>query len=257
MKDPRNDLADLLADVLALAQDSGLRGVVYEGPSQSMPAPLAIQPAHSGAWSSLASQARDSAEVASVAGAAGLRAVREDLGECRRCRLCTDRSTLVFGVGNATADLMIIGHAPNRQEDMRGEPFVSDSGDMLDKMLAHVIGLQRHSVYITTTVKCRPSGDRKPSLDEIRACHPYLQRQIKAVEPKVILVMGTLAFQILFRTNESLTANRGKWKNYGGIPVMPTFHPSHLLSQAADKKPAFADLKAVRARYDELGGQRS
>ena len=110
MNDPRNDLADLLADVLALAQDSGLRGVDYEGPSEPMPVPLAIQPAHSGAWSSLASKARDSAEVASAVGAAGLRATREDLGECRRCRLCTDRNTLVFGVGNATADLMIIGH---------------------------------------------------------------------------------------------------------------------------------------------------
>ncbi len=256
MNDPRNDLADLLADVLALAQDSGLRGVDYEGPSEPMPVPLAIQPAHSGAWSSLASKARDSAEVASAVGAAGLRATREDLGECRRCRLCTDRNTLVFGVGNATADLMIIGHAPSRQEDMRGEPFVAEPGDMLDKMLAHVIGLPRESVYITTTVKCRPSNDRGPSLDEVRACHPYLQRQIKAVEPKVILVMGELAFQILFRTGESLAENRGKWRNYGGIPVMPSFHPSHLLTHAADKKPAFVDLKAVKARYDELGGQR-
>lgn len=257
MNDPRNDLADLLADVLALAQDSGLRGVDYEGPSEPMPAPLSVQPAHSGAWSSLASEARDSADVALAEGAAGLRATREDLGECRRCRLCTDRNTLVFGAGKPTADLMIIGHAPNRQEDMRGEPFVAEPGDMLDKMLAHVIGVPRESVYITTTVKCRPSGDRNPSLDEVQACHPYLQRQIKAVKPKVLLVMGTLAFQILFRTNESLSANRGQWKTYGRIPVMSTFHPSHLLKQPGDKKAAFADLKSVKAKYDELGGHRA
>lgn len=246
MTDPRGQLADLLADVLAVAQDAAQRGVEYEGPSERLPPPLTPEPAHGDAWSSLASKARESAEVASVSGDAGLAAIRQDLGDCRRCRLCTDRNKLAFGVGPASARLMVLGHAPERPDDLRGEPFVGPSGDMLDKMLKHVVGVPRDQAYITTAVKCRPANDRNPELDEVQACHPFLMRQIRAVSPSVILVMGETAFQILFRTNAKLA--RGEWRDFGGIPVMATFHPSHLATSPDDKRLAMEDLKAVKQR---------
>ena len=256
MTDPRDDLADLVADVAALLADSASRGVVFEGPMQPLAPPAKPEPEHGKAWSSLASNARQRAENTVLRGADGLRATREDLGDCRRCRLCTQRQTLVFGVGAADADLMVIGEAPGRQEDMRGEPFVGPSGQMLDKMLANVIGVPRENTYITNTVKCRPPNDRNPELDEVEACHPYLMRQIQAVQPKVILVLGTVAFQILFRTNAGITRNRGRWRAFEGIPVMPTFHPAYLLRKPENKRLTFEDLKAVRGKYDELGGRR-
>jgi DNA polymerase len=126
---------------------------------------------------------------------------------------------------------------------------------MLSKMLLHVLGLERNQVYILNVVKCRPEHNRKPEQDEIEACRPFLQEQIAAVDPKIILTLGATAVQALMQTQRGVTSLRGDWMELDGRPLMPTFHPAYLLRKPEHKGLVFEDLKAVRARYDALGGQ--
>ncbi len=188
--------------------------------------------------------------------AASLADVRAGLGECTRCSLCQGRSQIVFGVGDPHADLLIVGEAPGEQEDLRGEPFVGAAGEMLDRMLENVLGLARSSVYICNVIKCRPPKNRAPLPEEIATCRPFLEAQIAAVAPKVMLVLGGVAYKALFETDEGITRARGHWRDWQSIPTLPTFHPAYLLRQPADKRLVFADLQAVRVRYDALGGRR-
>jgi DNA polymerase len=185
-----------------------------------------------------------------------LLAVRTDLGDCRRCGLCSDRNKLVFGMGDPGADLVLVGEGPGANEDRRGLPFVGASGEMLDKMLQHVLGLRRNQVYILNIVKCRPPANRTPQPDEIEACRPFLDAQLRAIAPKVILGLGSTANKALLQTSRGIMALRGNWQTWHDVPVMPTFHPAYLLRRPADKAKTFHDLKALRARYDELGGRR-
>lgn len=185
-----------------------------------------------------------------------LAGVRADLGDCRRCGLCEGRRNIVFGVGDPSADLMVIGEAPGFNEDQQGEPFVGEAGSMLDNMLVHVLGLSRQQVYIANVVKCRPPNNRNPAPPEIASCMPFLHRQIRAIQPRVMLVLGSVAFKSLFDTSEGITRSRGSWRTFQDIPVMPTFHPAYLLRKPQDKRLTFQDLKQVRARYDALGGRR-
>jgi len=178
------------------------------------------------------------------------------LGDCERCGLCRSRRTIVFGVGDPDADLVICGEGPGAQEDRQGVPFVGPAGQMLYKMLEHVLGLQRDQVYIVNVVKCRPPGNRTPLPEEIAACRPFLDAQLEAVRPKVILSLGRPATQTLLRTGRGIKSLRGKWQQLGDVPVMPTFHPAYLLRQAQDKRLTFSDLKSLRDRYDALGGRR-
>jgi len=126
---------------------------------------------------------------------------------------------------------------------------------MLDRMLENVIGLQRGEVYILNIVKCRPPKNRNPAPDEVDACAPFLRRQIEALDPQVLLVLGSVAFKALFETQEGITRARGKWREWNGVPVMPTFHPAYLLRKPGDKRLTFEDLKKVRQRYDGLTGR--
>lgn len=186
-----------------------------------------------------------------------LQTVRDDLGDCTRCKLCEKRKNIVFGVGNPDADLLIIGEGPGEREDQRGEPFVGPSGQMLDRMLAGVLGLQRDEVYIANVVKCRPPQNRDPEEEEVAACKPFLQRQIDAIRPKLILVLGRIAMEETLGLR-GITRSRGKEVLYEErIPAIPTFHPSYLLRKPELKRDTFNDLKLLRARYDELGGRRS
>ena len=189
-------------------------------------------------------------------GPEGMAAIREILGDCGRCALCRARKNVVFGVGDPEADLLICGEGPGAREDALGEPFVGPAGQMLDRMLEHVLGLARTEVYIVNVVKCRPPGNRTPLPEEIAACRPFLDAQIAAVRPKVILSLGRPATQTLLRTGRGIKSLRGRWQLLDGVPVMPTFHPAYLLRQAQDKRLTFQDLKDLRERYDELGGRR-
>ena len=269
MADTLADLRALIADVRTALEDELARGVLDEPADVALPEAIAPEPAAepstrrqrpvvASSWAKLADEGRAAAEHSAELGVAGLAAIRADLGDCRRCNLCTGRQNIVFGVGDADADLVIVGEAPGFHEDRQGEPFVGQAGQMLDRMLLNVLGLERREVHILNVIKCRPPDNRNPLPDEVAACMPFLERQIAAIRPKVLLVLGSVALRSLLGDQLRITRARGRWTTYAGVPVMPTFHPAYLLRNGEKKRETFADLKAVLlARYEELGGRRT
>ena len=197
----------------------------------------------------LAPQARraDPAKVETVTRLPVLEAVRTELGECTRCKLHKTRTNIVFGVGSPEARLMFVGEAPGEDEDLQGYPFVGKAGQLLTKMI-EAMGMQREDVYICNTVKCRPPNNRNPEPDELLACEPFLKGQLVAVKPEAIVTLGKFAAQALLREQTPITRLRGQWREYEGIPVMPTFHPAYLLRSPAEKGKVWDDLKQVMKR---------
>lgn len=177
----------------------------------------------------------------------GLDAIRADLGDCRRCGLCEGRRNLVYGVGNPRAELVFVGEGPGADEDEQGIPFVGKSGQLLTRMIA-AMGYGRDEVYICNVVKCRPPGNRGPQPAEIAACEPYLLAQLAAIQPKAIVALGKFAAQTLLRDATPITRLRGQWREYQGVPLMPTYHPAYLLRAPAEKASVWEDLKKVMAR---------
>ncbi len=177
--------------------------------------------------------------------AADLDVLREVLGDCRRCKLCSDRSNIVFGVGNPDAGLMFVGEGPGEEEDKQGVPFVGRAGALLTDIITKGMGLRREDVYIANVVKCRPPGNRNPQPDEIVACEPFLARQIEIIEPKVLVSLGTFATQALLKNRIAISKQRGVWSDYNGVPLMPTFHPAYLLRNPSGKRIVWGDIKLV------------
>jgi len=173
-----------------------------------------------------------------------LESVREEIGECTRCKLHKGRTNLVFGVGNPRARLMFVGEAPGEDEDKKGEPFVGKAGQLLTKMI-EAMGLEREDVYICNTVKCRPPNNRNPEPDELSSCEPFLKGQLAAVKPEAIVTLGKFAAQALLRDETPISRMRGNWREYEGIPVMPTFHPAYLLRSPQEKGKVWDDLQQV------------
>jgi len=173
--------------------------------------------------------------------------LREAVSGCTACKLCTGRKQTVFGVGNERAHWMIVGEAPGEQEDLKGEPFVGKSGQLLDNML-RAVGLTRgeapadQQVYIANTVKCRPPGNRNPEPAELAQCEPFLIRQIALVQPRMILAMGRFAVQSLLRSTEPIGRLRGRVHQYQGVPLVVTYHPAYLLRNPEDKSRSWEDL---------------
>ena len=176
--------------------------------------------------------------------------VRDHLGECTRCGLCEGRKTIVFGDGNPDADLMFVGEGPGEQEDRRGLPFVGRAGELLTQMIERGIEIPRSEVYICNIVKCRPPRNRTPLPDEVRACRPFLDGQIDAVRPRVIVSLGKPAASLLLGRDVAITRIRGTWHEYRGIPLMPTLHPAFVLRQYTEqnRRAVWEDLKAALAR---------
>ncbi|MDD2335911.1 MAG: uracil-DNA glycosylase [Geobacteraceae bacterium] len=172
--------------------------------------------------------------------------IRLDVGDCHRCSLGDSRTNLVFGVGNEISDIVFVGEAPGRDEDLKGEPFVGEAGQLLTKII-QAMGFSREDVYICNVLKCRPPNNRNPQTDEIEACHPFLLRQIQAISPKIIIALGTFAAQTLLQTRTPISQIRGHILDYHGIPLMPTFHPAFLLRNPAKKREVWDDMKKVLA----------
>jgi len=170
--------------------------------------------------------------------------VRTDLGDCSRCGLASSRNQLVFGTGNPAARLVLVGEAPGAEEDRRGEPFVGEAGQLLDRILK-AMNLSRADVYICNVLKCRPPQNRDPEHDEINTCEPFLIRQLAAIRPQVIVALGRFAAQSLLRSKTPIGRLRGSWHEYQGIPLMPTFHPAYLLRSPAGKREVWEDMKQV------------
>jgi DNA polymerase len=181
-----------------------------------------------------------------------LELAREDLGDCTRCKLHRlGRRQIVFGAGNPRAELMFIGEAPGHDEDVQGIPFVGRAGQLLTKII-EAIGLTRDDVYIANVIKCRPPENRNPEPDEVASCEPFLFRQVQAIQPRVIVALGTFAAQTLLRTNDPISRMRGKLFSYGDARLIPTFHPAYLLRSPERKRDVWEDMKKVRAL---LGGE--
>ena len=170
--------------------------------------------------------------------------IRLELGECHRCALGDSRTSLVFGVGNENSDIVFVGEAPGREEDLKGEPFVGEAGQLLTKII-QAMGFTREDVYICNVLKCRPPNNRNPQKEEIEACQPFLLRQLQALSPKIIIALGTFAAQTLLQTSTPISQLRGHIHDYHGIPLMPTFHPAFLLRNPAKKREVWDDMKVA------------
>ncbi len=173
-----------------------------------------------------------------------LEEIRRELGKCSRCKLHRTRRTLVFGEGNEKAKLMFVGEGPGYDEDVQGRPFVGKAGQLLSKIIQS-IHLPREEVYITNIIKCRPPQNRNPEPDEIECCNPFLLKQINAIQPQIICALGTFAAQTLLKTDTKITALRGKFFDFAGIKVIPTYHPAYLLRNPDRKKEVWEDMKMI------------
>jgi DNA polymerase len=183
----------------------------------------------------------------SVAPRETLDQIRADLGDCRRCKLWKGRKTIVFGSGNPKAELLFVGEGPGADEDEQGLPFVGRAGQLLTQMIEKGLKIPRPGVYICNIIKCRPPENRKPERDEVAACRQFVERQIDAVRPRVIVALGATAVETLLGKNQSMGSLRGQWHEFHGIPLMVTYHPAFLLRDPNRKPEAWADLKKVLA----------
>jgi DNA polymerase len=166
---------------------------------------------------------------------------------CEKCRLSKSRTQVVYGVGSPNADLMFIGEAPGRDEDIKGEPFVGRAGQLLTDIIK-AMKLTRDDVYIANVIKCRPPENRNPEQDELDACRPHIRRQIEIIQPRVIVTLGRFALQSLTEKGYAISSVRGQWLEYQGIRVMPTYHPAYLLRNPAAKKDVWEDMKKVMSQ---------
>lgn len=180
-----------------------------------------------------------------------LNAIREQVLICRKCRLAEGRTQAVPGEGNPAAELMFVGEGPGRDEDLQGRPFVGRAGQLLTKIIA-AMGYDRSQVFIANIVKCRPPDNRVPQRDEAALCTPYLAAQIAAIGPKVLVTLGKVATDFFVpHAFGGMTSIRGRFYDWNGIPVMPTFHPSYLIRNEGKreiKKMVWDDMQQVMAR---------
>ncbi len=170
--------------------------------------------------------------------------LRKYLNGCIKCKLHKNRKNIVFGEGNPNAELVFVGEAPGRKEDIEGRPFVGEAGRLFTRIIK-AMGLERKDVYICNVVKCRPPRNRDPEPDEIKACFPFLEAQLRIISPKVICTLGRIAAQTLLGKDFKITKQRGNWYSYKDIPVMPTFHPAYLLRNPSEKKLVWEDMKKI------------
>jgi uracil-DNA glycosylase len=170
-------------------------------------------------------------------------ALEASVERCTRCTLHAGRTRTVFGVGNRSADWLVVGEAPGAEEDRQGEPFVGKAGKLLDAMLA-ALGQAREQVYIANVVKCRPPENRNPRPDEVASCAPYLDRQIELLAPRVILAVGAVAARRLLAVEDPVGRLRGRVHRFGpgGIPLVVTWHPAYLLRKPEAKADTWRDL---------------
>lgn len=175
--------------------------------------------------------------------------LREYIGDCQRCPLSENRTHIVFGVGNPDADLVFVGEAPGRDEDLKGEPFVGRAGQLLTRIIA-AMGLTRDDVYICNVIKCRPPNNRDPLPPEIEMCEPFLKEQLRLINPRAICALGSFASQTLLKSEVRISRLRGEVRDYNGVPLMPTYHPSFLLRNPNAKRDVWDDIKKVMDLLD-------
>jgi uracil-DNA glycosylase len=180
-----------------------------------------------------------------------LASLRRTVAICAKCDLSRTRKSVVFGEGADRANLVFIGEAPGEEEDLQGRPFVGRAGRLLDQLITRT-GLSRGDVFICNVLKCRPPGNRDPQTQEIEACKAYLLDQIDLIQPKAICVLGRHAHNTLFDTDERISKIRGQFREWHGITVIPTFHPSFLLRNDSHMGEALGDMEKLRQLLETL-----
>jgi uracil-DNA glycosylase family 4 len=169
--------------------------------------------------------------------------VAVEAADCTKCGLASGRTQVVFGVGNADADVMFIGEAPGFHEDKQGEPFVGAAGQLLTRMLGEVLGVARDDIYIANVIKCRPPGNRDPQEDEIDSCTPWLVEQVSLIQPQVIVTLGNFATKFVLQTAQGITRMRGRAYPWHGRTVVPTFHPAAILRGGGESSRQFLEFR--------------
>lgn len=229
------ELIESLRAYLEELQESGVDGLPFVGDGASAP--------HAGAdeTAGIGSAQRETLEE-----------IRAELGGCCRCELGVSRNNLVFGVGNPHARIVFVGEAPGRDEDLKGEPFVGEAGQILTRLITRM-GFAREDVYICNVLKCRPPNNRDPQKDEIEKCGPFMLRQVKAIGPEVIVALGAFAAHTLLQSTVPISRLRGKFHDYHGVPLMPTYHPSFLLRNRGNNEvywTVWEDMTQVLKKLD-------
>jgi DNA polymerase len=241
-------LARALATYVEYQRELGVLGFAPAAPrpaATSAPRPAPPAPPPAGAPPRIQAPTSDLFVSPGLAAAATLEALRAHIGDCRRCKLAPHRTNLVFGVGNPAARLVFVGEGPGHDEDLKGEPFVGRAGQLLTEIITKGMKLRREDVYIANVIKCRPPGNRNPEPDEVASCEPFLLRQLELIAPEVIVALGKFAAQTLLRSKTPITQLRGRWYDYHGIKLMPTFHPAYLLRNPAEKRIVWEDIRKV------------
>jgi DNA polymerase len=175
--------------------------------------------------------------------------LRQEAVGCTRCALAQGRTQVVFGVGDPSADLMFVGEGPGRDEDIKGEPFVGRSGQLLDRLMAEELGMDRRACYIANVVKCRPPQNRDPRPEEIAACRPWLEAQVALIEPAVVVTLGNFATRLLLDTTEGIRRLRGHTYPFGAGHLVPTYHPAAALRSGGE---VVAEMRADLVRAKRL-----
>jgi uracil-DNA glycosylase len=232
----------------AVERAAGPRDASLETPAEALVAAPAKRAPGTPRGAAAGAVAPEPSDALGLDGVSDLPELRGAIGDCRRCKLHRGRTQVVFGVGNPRARLLFVGEGPGRDEDLQGEPFVGRAGQLLTDIIEKGMKLERSDVYICNVVKCRPPENRNPETDEVEACSPFLIRQIELVSPEVIVALGKFAAQTLLQTTTPITKLRGEWREYRGVPLMPTLHPAYLLRNPADKRLVWEDVKKVMAR---------
>jgi len=176
--------------------------------------------------------------------------MRREFEDCTRCELSSLRNNVVFGSGDPNAELLFIGIAPSKEEDMKGEPFIGAAGDLLTKII-EAIKLRRDDVYLSNLIKCSTPDGRNPTKEEASACRHILNKQIMAIKPLVICILGDIAAQTLLNTSEPISSLRGRFHDYNGLPLMPTYHPSYILKNPEIKREVWEDMKKIKKMLDK------
>jgi len=170
--------------------------------------------------------------------------LEQECNKCTKCKLHQNRRKVVLGTGNKNAQIMFVGEGPGADEDIQGEPFVGKAGKLMN-MALEGLGTKRKEIYIANIVKCRPPGNRNPEPEEAETCKDYLKSQINLVQPKTIVLLGSVALKNMLGQEYGITASRGKWIEKEGIQFIATFHPAALLRDESKKIAFWKDLKLV------------
>jgi len=233
-------------------------GRTVSSPSDGHRPPLQQRPAAQRATATAPAVVQERIEVTGATKVEQLAHLNERAQACQKCpHLVTRRHTVVFGVGDPDAKLMFVGEGPGEEEDLKGEPFVGKAGQLLTKMIA-AMGLSREQVYIANIVKCRPdmppgvTGNRKPTREEMDTCVPYLRAQIDIIKPQTLVALGATAIEGLVGASGSMSSLRGKFLEYRGVPLMPTYHPAYLLRNQSntEKRKVWEDLLKVMEKLE-------